>query len=300
MRVLSYIVVGAMICACCTRTVNKQQSNADSAQEKHPGPGAAPETAQVKIWFTNLLSPLAPMRDSAYRAIRETASQSKADSLVARFRVRYSHAIATVDDSLFERESFQSWLQDDPDAELWVRSTIAPLGCDLVQSEGNEFLDAASGDLLKNLSERISPAMVSFLSIRADEEAECFSDDASLLISWDRLSDRIAKWESFMATNSSFLLMAEAESQYDMYLRAYLTGMDNSRVFDFDGDSINPGVLASYRLFLQKYQTTKTAEVVRDYLQELQRENFKHSDAIDDYLKSHGIRTMLAIQPPLR
>jgi hypothetical protein len=300
MKTLGWILLAAVVLVSCSRTPREQKPASDSGAGSPPNQMLAADTSDMRAWFKNLLRSLGPPRDALSATLRMESDNARADTIVARFRVRFSDAVDAVNSSLSERESFADWVQSDSTARTWAERNVAFYGCSLLASEGIVFVAGNSRDILRVAGDRITPAMTRFLMLRAKEEAEGFSEDAGLVISWDALSDRIVKWESFIAANPSFLLLPEAQSWYDVYLRVYLTGMDNARVFDFEKETLLPEVQASYERFVAEYPTSKSAAMVRGYLEVLEREGFKSTGAVEDYLKANDISSMLAVQPPVR
>jgi hypothetical protein len=298
-RMKSFLL--SLIAACLLLSCNRPAGDQKRPSGTEGGTASARvEPAQMTAWFSGLLRPLGPMRASAFGAVSRETDLRKADSLVARFRVSYSNALEAIGDSLAAGDDFGTWLREDPGARAVADSILAPLGCVLLESEGMGTPASHSGDIVRNVGSRLSPAFVKFLTMRGEEEKEGFSDDAALVIPWNALSDRIAAWEKFITGNPGFLLRSEAESWYEIYLRTYLTGTDNSRIFTFDGDTLDTDVRASYERFVRRYSSTKSAFLVRGYLELLGREGYRNSQAAEEYLRAQDIRTMLAVQPPLR
>jgi hypothetical protein len=240
------------------------------------------------------------MRDSAFAAIGATQDPLTGDSLAALFRSRYSRVLSAIDDSLIDHESFMMWLDEDTLRQSAIERMLRPVGCTLLPSEGIYSIDADAHDVLENAGPHLTPAMRRFLELRAAEEAEGFSNDASLCISWNAVSDRVATWEAFIADNPSFLLLPEASYWHDLYLRVYLTGMDNAPVFTYEDDTLDPEVRKSYQRFTGRYSSLASARLVSDYLSLLEREGFSHTEAVEGFLEARGIRSMQAIQPPMR
>ena len=248
----------------------------------------------------SIMERLTQKRDSGLTSIRKASDQRTADSLLSAFRSTYSHAISVVSDSLYAVDPFQIWLQSTLGAADSLAPLLNPYGCSLLLSEGIPSLELNSGFLLAQCGERLSPGMQKFLSIREREEHQGFSDDAALLISWNALSDRIAEWEAFLSQTHGLSVLPEARGWYELYLRVYLTGLDNARVFNPDNDSLATEVHASYQRYVSQYSDTKSGRIVAGYLNVLERHSWKNSKEAEAYLTRSGITTTLAMQAPLR
>jgi hypothetical protein len=67
-------------------------------------------------------------------------------------------------------------------------------------------------------------------------------------------------------------------------LNAYLGGIDNSPVFDFEG-KIYPERLTEFENFANQYQGTKLGDILKSYLELLGQEGYKKTANIDDFLQ---------------
>jgi hypothetical protein len=187
----------------------------------------------------------------------------------------------------------------DDKAEESLRKTLGLHGIDLYFSEGDFYADVSNDYLLRSFGSALTPAMKEYLGLRKAEQMEGFSEDAGLTISWDKVSDRVVAWEKFLAAYPDFVWYGTASDWYSTYLRTYMTGMDNSRVFD-DENVLFTEVNNSYQRFIQLYNGTKSAALLKDYYEVLKANGFHDGRPIKDFLQVHRIKSMFAVQPPVR
>ena len=301
-----------LVLAACARG-GDSASGSDSSVATLEVPAAA--TARVDSigrLFADLdvrIRPLVAARDSALAAIRQDSGTGRADSAFAAFRGQFALRAESVGTAIYQNQPLQRWIWrvrpegwtdlDSAPADS-LRRFLAARGLRAEFSEGNAYA-AENTAAMASLFERfLSPAMRSFLAIRRAEEDEGYSEDAGLRISWDQLAERIARWEGFLDANPGFLLVDEGRYWYDNYLAVYLTGMDNSRVFELQRETLDPRVRASYGRFVARYPATRTARIVREYLDVLGRNGWRAEPEVVAFLKANGIQSMIGQQPPTR
>jgi hypothetical protein len=290
-------------------------SGADSSVATPVVPAAATAAAPLDsigrlfAYLDARIRPLVASRDSALAAIRADSGTGRADSSFALFRGQFALRAESVGTAIYQNQPLQHWIWR-VSAEGWtdldsasadsLRRFLAARGLRAEFSEGSAYASentAAMGPLFERY---LSPAMRDFLAIRRAEEAEGYSEDAGLRISWDQLAERIVRWERFLDANPGFLLVDEGRFWYGSYLAVYLTGMDNSRVFESPRETLDPRVRASYERFLTRHAESGTAQLVRGYLDVLGRNGWRAEPDVAAFLKANGIRSMIGRQPPAR
>jgi hypothetical protein len=167
-------------------------------------------------------------------------------------------------------------------------------------SEGIDYLDVLPDYFYDSFSNRVSASVKQYLFIRKTELAQGFTEDTGLLISFDELYKRVKRWEKFLNDYPNTVYRAQAEDNYTTYLETLLTGMDNSRIFDFDKNVLLPEVKTIYEKAMTDGPNSKTAKIITDYYNFLGRHDFKENDSIPKFLSEHKLSTMLAVQPDNR
>jgi hypothetical protein len=180
------------------------------------------------------------------------------------------------------------------------KQNIEACGIDIFSSEGTYYLDVIPDYFYTHFKNRVSEGVAAFLSIRKVEMEEGFSEDAGMLISFEKLYERVKHWESFIKKYPNTVYHDEANSYYVSYLETLLTGMDNSRIFDFDKNVLLPEIKTLYQNILNDSPESPTTQIVSSYYTFLARHNFTENDSIEVFLKAHNLSTMLAVQPSIR
>ncbi len=190
-------------------------------------------------------------------------------------------------------------LNTDPAVKA-LKQKLAANGLGLYMTEGNYYVDALPDYLYDNFSRSVSPSVKEFLRIRKGELAAGFSEDAGLVISFEELGKRVIAWENFIDTFPDSPLVGEAKSNWDLYLSTLLSGMDNSRIFDFDSNQLIPAVKQVYNTFLEKYPQTRSGKLIAKFYNFLKENNFEYSEAVEEFYETNKIHSMLGVQPPTR
>jgi hypothetical protein len=187
---------------------------------------------------------------------------------------------------LENNEIVNTQLENSPSSETLnkIRTSLAPFGMSLNSSEGTYFLEPQTGYLLQNFGRRLSTAYREYLGIEIKEQQFRFAEDQTILIPSDSLIARILTWENFMTRNPDFVQIKMAQDQYAQYMGAFLTGMDNSRVFDFNSNRLKDSSKTAFESFILKYPESKSKEVVKSFLELLQSTNFNYTEKVDSFM----------------
>ena len=95
-------------------------------------------------------------------------------------------------------------------------------------------------------------------------------------------------------------MVDNSQQYYETYLETLLTGMDNSRVFDFENERLTSEVKKLYESVIKSGPNTKSTEIIKGYYNLLAENDFKYSTKVNDYLKKNGLSSMLGVQPDSR
>lgn len=226
-------------------------------------------------------------RDSAYIYLQNTfysAVNSLTDSLYSRYPVTMKKMEENKSDR--QTQDFEEYLK--------------LFGVGLFTTEGMYYLDVDPDYFLTIFDKKVSKGLNDYLVQRRQEMIEGFSEDAGLVITFEQVYDRVVKWEKIIHDNPRFIMSESASRFYETYLVTLLTGMDNSRVFDFENERLLPEVKMLYEAIIKSGPQTKSTEIIKGYYQLLAANDFKHSPRADDYVQSLDLGSMLGVQPHTR
>lgn len=174
--------------------------------------------------------------------------------------------------------------------------------CDLelFSSEGYYYVDSKADFFYNLFTSRLSIPLIEYIRIRRIELKEGFSHDAFMIISFEQLSNRVKKWEDYITNYPDAYNIKEAKYYYQTYLETFLTGMDNSRVFEMGGGGLNAQIKALYQSYVKENPNRISAKIVEDYYKFIKRHGFKYNDSINLFLKKYNLSSMLGVQPHSR
>ncbi len=144
---------------------------------------------------------------------------------------------------------------------------------------------------------------------RSKELADEFTHDAFILIPFDDIRKRIIYWEEFLKRNPLFPLRDQVEYMIVNYMAVYLSGTDNSRIYEQATTPekhntprpLRHEVRTSYLNFLAVNQDSKHYPLINDWFRAIRDNKFMATDEfIDAFVENHLTRGGLGIEFPRR
>ncbi len=139
----------------------------------------------------------------------------------------------------------------------------------LINLEG-EFYRTIDYSKLKVYNRHLSENLKKYIDIRSLESDDRSMIDGELTISFDELVDRIFKTEEYLKIASKDKRKEEMLKEYEYKISAYLKGLPNTPIMNYENKEINKEVLESYEETMNKEY--KISHIVKDYV-EFIREN---------------------------
>ena len=121
-----------------------------------------------------------------------------------------------------------------------------------------------------------------YLEITYKENEDPYFTDGSILVSYDKIADRLLTWENFLKKYPNSDLAEIANEKCNIYRRIYILGSDNdapTREGGWENNElfyIPENNLKEFNRFIEKYPDSPTVELVKFYL-----ENYKNDDIND-------------------
>jgi hypothetical protein len=225
------------------------------------------------------------------------------DSIFLLFNIKFYEVANRLSDSLDTKYKSLIHQLDKDSSTVELKSfknNLATCGIDIFSTEGMYYLDVIPNFFYDNFKNRVSDGVAEFLNIRQDELKQGFSEDAGMLISFEDLYNRVKRWENFINKYPNTVYNNEANSYYETYLETLMTGMDNSRLFDFDNNSLLPEMKTLYEKIIGEGTESPTTKIISSFYALLARHDFKENDSIQIFLETNNLSTMLAVQPHTR
>ena len=117
-----------------------------------------------------------------------------------------------------------------------------------------------------------------YLEITYKENEEPYFTDGSILVSYDKIADRLLTWENFLKKYPNSNLAEIANEKCNIYRRVYILGSDNAPTREGGWENnelfyIPENNLKEFNRFIEKYPDSPTVELIKYYL-----ENYKNKD----------------------
>ena len=117
-----------------------------------------------------------------------------------------------------------------------------------------------------------------YLEITYKENEDPYFTDGSILVSYDKIADRLLTWENFLKKYPNSDLAEIANEKCNIYRRVYILGSDNTPTREGGWENnelfyIPENNLKEFNRFIEKYPDSPTVELIKFYL-----ENYKIID----------------------
>ncbi|MCK5347403.1 MAG: hypothetical protein KAR20_28530, partial [Candidatus Heimdallarchaeota archaeon] len=168
-------------------------------------------------------------------------------------------------------------------------------GMKFYMAEGDWYL-RENTDFLIQVSSVLTGDLREFILFNGTEMKTRIAEDASLLISWDELRQRIIRWENFAKLHPDLEeTKKEIEPQIPRMVQWYLTGIDNTRAYDYDDyyggtAKINSELRKSYEIFIKENTGSSYYPLIQSVYTILLKHEFKCQRELGYFLINNGYR----------
>jgi hypothetical protein len=203
------------------------------------------------------------------------------DALVYEFRQYYASFIDQFNGNIDE-------LQINEENAARFDKALSKAGWKIISKEGNYEVAELPGWLEHRLKEVLSRRYEAFFHMWSREIREGFAEDGALVIPWDKLRERIIARELFLKKYPDFIENDHVRNDMEHYLKVYLRGMDNSKIFDFKTKRLKKPLQASYEKFISQNKRSEYYNLIREYYEYLRRNSFVLPGNYNEFLKKMG------------
>jgi len=166
-----------------------------------------------------------------------------------------------------------------------LRSLLEHHGVLAYDGEGDMYYSASAVTLRQQAGRFLTRPLQELVELWAVEDRIPVGGDASLSVSWDELTRRLAIADRLVTNRHPVAFGADLRHHLVVYLGALMGNWDNT-----SGFSLTPPYAFSddFRLRLQhyaaQYPATRGGGIVKDYLQLLAANGWRRTDAVRDFL----------------
>jgi outer membrane murein-binding lipoprotein Lpp len=157
-------------------------------------------------------------------------------------------------------------------------------GYKLSVSEGMYYFEIDYDKILKDFGRYASDKVAGYLEIMAAESNKHFASDAALIINLDELASRTVKTEKHIDSYPDFAQIQQVKQFHNYYLKAYLLGLNNTPLFDYQTGKAKESFLKSYENTIANQKGTKLAAILEEYLTLLEGSDYMRSEEIMNYI----------------
>ena len=235
--------------------------------------------------YRKVLQQIDPADLSSLDAAKNIFLKSSSDSIVSdsMFVSFYDFYTRLADIYIESNEQVALQLANNKSHAL-LSSNFASRGLKLVSDRELFSLARQNSYLLKEFGPRLSASFREYLSIASIEQDIPFQKNGKIVIPSDSLASRILTWENFMGRYPDFIELRLAQDEYTQYLGAYLSGTDNARAFNSNTSQLQDSLKLSLESFVLNHPGSKSADLVKDYLEMLKATNFNYTEKVDSFL----------------
>ncbi|MCT4697548.1 hypothetical protein [Tenacibaculum haliotis] len=159
----------------------------------------------------------------------------------------------------------------------------------LDSSEGTYFIVEDSDFSLSLFKNNLSTSFIDYLKIIKVEDKHKFADDAALLISYEKLSERVITWERYIGKHKS-LSHKNSIRRYKIYLSTLLRGVDNTPIYNYNNKTITNEIKTVYKKYITRYPNSKSGKVISKYYDYLEKNSFKFDiDKVNIFLTKNSL-----------
>ena len=166
---------------------------------------------------------------------------------------------------------------------------LAAAGIKFVESEGMSE-PVIDYHFIDGYSDYISGEMKDYGAFMALDSDNRWAADAELRITLEELGDRIAQAESFLSKYPGSAREDEVLSKYRIYLAAFLGGIDNTPLVNYDTRKIQDSFIDAFEYFKSEYPELKTTETVKGFAEELKAKGYAAPYGYSEYEKQSAFR----------
>ena len=175
-------------------------------------------------------------------------------------------------------------LKDEADLKEHLIENIG-LGYKLTTSEGMYYYLIDYQKFVDLLGENLTNEYKDYLKILAMDTNEPHMIDGSLVISMEKLAERILQVESFKFVYPYSNLLGEVKDIYSRYINTYFFGDLHDPNYDRQTFKMKEEALQEFENALEKYHYTYFADIIRFFVDSLKENNYIVDDSIRNKLQ---------------
>ena len=232
------------------------------------------------------------LADSTVGALRVDSGTIRCDSQFLRFRDSLQRRIDGVAHSTTDSRLFRAtiWPYGPPRIRDSVVQLLLSHGIHAGVEWGNPRMSVDLARFLAATRPFLTGEMRTYVDLTLDEQRRPCCRNASLMISWSELGNRVAGYDRFTTNYPNAGAAAEAEAEFQVLFGLFLTGSDSTPAFSGPGKPMSQMVLETLTRYATAHRELRSGQVVADYLSLLNANNYEETPAVTRFLRAHQVR----------
>jgi hypothetical protein len=296
--IIPFVII---LCQCSPRQDKEEETNNDSLSVATEADTVALLSSTRSVAMYKRALEALPLEESSsligltlFRKSFQTTNRTENDKALQAYLQFQARLIESLNERLHESEYYEAI-----NSLVWAdtsryekkgkdyRDKLKGTGLVLAFTEGTPYIDRDAAVIRNYFHEYLTGETQSFYSQFEEETKESFSEDGGLIISLESLAGRIGFWDTFLSKYPNSIFVNEAKSRLDVYLFYFVSGMDNTPAFDYEG-KLEEEFKAAYDFYVQTYPSTSSAGIISEYLSILNASEYKRNAQVDEFIKKIG------------
>lgn len=175
-------------------------------------------------------------------------------------------------------------LQSEPDLKAHLVENLKS-GYKIENSEGIFFYVIDNQEFVDSFGELVTKEYKHYLNIKAKYTNELYLSDGSLIISRDKLSNRIVEIEAFKITYPYSSYSDEVSELYKQYVLNFLYGNINTPNYDLQS-KYSQGSIAVFQDTINKYPESYLSELLQAFINALNKNSYILTDEMRENINN--------------
>ncbi len=226
--------------------------------------------------------------EKALKSFENFAQTSVADSCDKAFLLLenfYNQMAGALSANYDNDKEFQKWKQEGTveKAPYFVNEVklLSVNGFRFISEEGYYYVAVNNKFLMNKALPYLSDAFKEYAKLISDKS---ILEDACLLVSWKELAIQIVAIERYVAKYPTNAYVEALNSDVAFYRSVLLRGIDNSPIFDYNGNLLSE-VKETYLFVEKNYSDTETGRIVGDFLRVLEKADYKKDRSVREFME---------------
>lgn len=153
-------------------------------------------------------------------------------------------------------------------------------------NDGDPELQVNPKDIVTEFQNYVSKPLMDYMLLVSKEVEEPIAEEGFIIVTWDEIAKRLAKWDSYIQENKGIIEAEIAkEKYYDPYLYIYIHGTYNTPVFKENGQLIDEAK-NSFKNFIEENKDLESYKIITEYYKLLKKNKYTKNYEIENFLKN--------------